>query len=137
MSKIKKCVGKEGFQRINYLYQASNLLATENASCSIASSLYSNLLVNISKKTVQRIGIDIKRTICKGCRSLLLAGITCKVRIKKKKVIWMCLECGTAKTFETVNKTYMPWSQSEESIVEILDYTPQENIQRKHMSDSH
>ncbi|KAJ8980681.1 hypothetical protein NQ317_013293, partial [Molorchus minor] len=78
MGKLKKCAGKEGFQRMNYLYQASNTLITENAASNIAASLYMNLLVNVSKKTVQRLDIEIKRTICKGCRNLLLAGLTCK-----------------------------------------------------------
>ncbi|KAJ8925717.1 hypothetical protein NQ315_009564, partial [Exocentrus adspersus] len=95
---------------------------TENTSCGVASALYCNLLVNVSKKTVQRMDIDIKRKICKGCRSLLLSGITCKVRIKKKRIIWRCLKCRTCKIFETKNKTYVPWSQRKESIVEILDY---------------
>lgn len=72
--------------------------------------------------------IPVKRTICKGCRTLLLAGVTAKVRIKKKNIVWSCLKCNTKKTFET-NDDYMPWSQKNESIVETLDFTP--NVKRK------
>lgn len=67
-------------------------------------------------------GIEVKRTICKGCRSLLLPGITSKVRIKKKKVIHHCLICRTRKVFITKNKNYTPWTMKSESLAEILEY---------------
>ncbi|CAH0551288.1 unnamed protein product [Brassicogethes aeneus] len=140
MSKVKKCVGKEGFQRVNYLYQVSNELATESIPCNVASTLYSNLLVNISKKTVQRIDIPIKRTICKGCRSLLLAGVTCTVRIKKKRAIWKCVKCNVEKRFDA-RREHVPWTQNKDSVVEILDYNPNtqsqltENVSKINIED--
>ncbi|KAJ3649235.1 hypothetical protein Zmor_020988 [Zophobas morio] len=121
-SKIKKCPGKDTFQRMNYLYQACNATATENAASNSASILYSNLLVAISKKAVQRLDIDLKRTLCKGCRSLLLAGVNCKVRIKKKRSIWICTNCSTSKVFDLRNPDYQPWPQQAESLVEVIDY---------------
>nr|CAH7765055.1 unnamed protein product [Callosobruchus chinensis] len=117
----KKCAGKEGFQRMNYLYQAANTLATENESKHVASIHYINLMQNISKKTVQRLDIDTKRTICKGCKSLLLAGVNCKVRLKKKRLHWTCSLCGRTKTFETKNRNYCPWQQNPDSIVQVVD----------------
>ncbi|CAG9865295.1 unnamed protein product [Phyllotreta striolata] len=123
MSTVKKCPGKEGFERINYLYQISNLMATKNQSCHVAASLYSNLLVNVSRKTVQRLDIQTKRTLCKSCRCLLLAGITCKVRVKKQKVTWTCLHCKKAKVFETRDRNYECWTEKPESLVETLDYS--------------
>ncbi|KAG5882737.1 hypothetical protein JTB14_004033 [Gonioctena quinquepunctata] len=117
---------------MNFLYQVSNLYLTENASSSLASSLYSNLMVNISRKTVQRMEIDLKRTICKRCRCLLLAGITCTVRIKKKRVIWKCMKCGDSKIFETKRKNYVPWTQNKESHVDIIDYGVEEPSVKDH-----
>ncbi|KAJ8960244.1 hypothetical protein NQ318_003969 [Aromia moschata] len=129
MSKVKQCVGKEGFQRMNYLYQASNAIATESKANNVASVFYTNLLVNVSKRQSKGCkDIAMKRTVCKGCRCLLLAGVTCKVRIKKKKVIWTCMSCRTSKVFEIRNRNYMPWTQRKESVVDILDYTPQQDL---------
>lgn len=65
----------------------------------------------------------MKRSICKFCRCILIAGITGRVRIKKKQVLWTCLKCSTQKKFETKNKDYLPWTLQEESIVETLDYS--------------
>ncbi|CAG9813512.1 unnamed protein product [Phaedon cochleariae] len=121
MSKLR-CTGKEGLQRMNYLYQISNMLATNSVAENTASSLNSNLLVNISRKTVQRMEIGLKRTICKSCRCLLLAGINCKIRITKKKLIQTCLKCHKSKILSIENKTYLPWTQQEESIVEVMDF---------------
>ncbi|KAF7279058.1 hypothetical protein GWI33_007692 [Rhynchophorus ferrugineus] len=122
MSNTKKCPGLESFQRMNYLYQASNALITENFPAYKASNHYTNLMINVSKKSVQRIDIEVKRTICKGCRSLLLPGITSKVRIKKKKVIHHCVVCTTRKVFMTKNRNYTPWTLKSESLAEILEY---------------
>lgn len=66
--------------------------------------------------------MDIKRTICKGCRAILLAGVTCKIRIKKKKAIWICIQCKTIKNFDLRNPDYKLWTQTDDSIVEVLDY---------------
>lgn len=65
----------------------------------------------------------MKRTICKSCRCLLLAGITCKVRVKKKKVIWTCLKCRHSKVYETKDKNYKCWTQKDESLVDVFDYS--------------
>ncbi|CAG9766049.1 unnamed protein product [Ceutorhynchus assimilis] len=132
----KKCVGKETFQRINYLYQLCNKLTTENRAAHIASNHYSNLAVNISKKAVQRLDIDIKRTLCKGCRSILIPGVTCKIRIKKKKVLKHCMKCSRVKVFDTRNKNYVPWSHREESLVELLDYADEESESKKNKMDT-
>ncbi|XP_044264923.1 ribonuclease P protein subunit rpr2-like [Tribolium madens] len=121
-TKIKKCAGKDNLQRLNYLYQACNAITTENETNHLASVMYSNLLVAISKKAVQRMDIEVKRTICKGCRCMLLAGITCKVRIKKKHSIWTCTKCNTAKVFPAQNPDYVPWNLQDDSVVETLQY---------------
>ncbi|XP_066155732.1 uncharacterized protein Rpp21 [Euwallacea fornicatus] len=123
----KKCAGKESLQRVNYLLQLANQLSMENPSSHIASLQYTNLAVSISKKAVQRLDTDIKRDLCKRCRSILVAGVTCKIRIKKKKIIKRCLKCTQAKIFNTRMKDFRPWSQKEESVIQLLDYTPKES----------
>ncbi|XP_030760139.1 ribonuclease P protein subunit rpr2-like [Sitophilus oryzae] len=130
MNKIKKCAGMESFQRMNYLYQICNAMATQSKASHRASVQYSNLMINISKKAVQRLDVEIKRTICKGCRSLLLPGITCKVRIKKKKLLHHCLLCSTTKVFPCKNKDYKLWVENP-SVVECLDYSLDRNNQQQ------
>lgn len=56
--------------------------------------------------------------------------MTCRVRIKKKKVVWTCIKCRTAKVFPTENGEHLTWTQKPESVVEILDYTPKEDIKQ-------
>ncbi|XP_066262615.1 uncharacterized protein Rpp21 [Euwallacea similis] len=123
----KKCAGKESLQRVNYLLQLANQLSMENPSSYIASLQYTNLAVSISKKAVQRLDTDIKRELCKRCRSILIAGVTCKIRIKKKKIIKRCLKCTQAKVFNTKMKDFRPWNQKDESVIQLLDYTPKES----------
>lgn len=79
--------------------------------------------------------IPIKRSLCKRCRTLLLAGLTCKVRIKKKRVVWTCLKCATSKVFPTVNSDYLTWTQKDESVIEILDYTPKEENNKQNVNE--
>lgn len=55
----------------------------------------------------------------------MIAGISCRVRIKKKHVKWICNKCGSAKVFRAT-EDYKVWSQTPEAIVEVLDYTPEE-----------
>ncbi|XP_060535387.1 ribonuclease P protein subunit p21-like [Cylas formicarius] len=135
MVNTKKCVGKDAFQRLNYLYQITNETATQSPSEHTASIHYSNLLINVSKKTVQRLDIGIKRTICKKCRTLLLAGITSKVRIRKKQLVHTCMTCKTPKVFDVQNRQYLLWSQQKESIEQILNYSPTgKNSQEKKLN---
>ncbi|XP_028128051.2 uncharacterized protein LOC114324412 [Diabrotica virgifera virgifera] len=103
LNTLKKCTQKEGMQRMNYLYQICNLMITENRTNNAAAAAYSNLLNNISRKTVQRLEIDMKRTICKACVCLLIVGVTAKIAIKKKKRILTCLRCNHSKIY-IINK---------------------------------
>ncbi|EGC29983.1 hypothetical protein DICPUDRAFT_12115, partial [Dictyostelium purpureum] len=69
----------DSFKRINYLYQASNLMlnGTNNQPLS---NFYSRVLKKVSQKQVIQISPSIKRTICKKCSLLLVPGHTSTVR---------------------------------------------------------
>ncbi|KAK9873589.1 hypothetical protein WA026_023146 [Henosepilachna vigintioctopunctata] len=121
MNKQKNCQGKESLQRINYLYQVANQLMGTNSANTKASIACSNLMIQVSKKSVQRIDVDVKRRICKACKTILLPGISCRVRVKKKMVKWVCLTCEKSKIFDSQGNETV-WSQRSESIVEIIDY---------------
>jgi RNase P subunit RPR2 len=94
--------------RMNYLYQAAHsvLDSTEKdkktkKSNQVVAAYYTQLMVGIGHKAVQRSSKEVKRTICKGCRGLLLPGQTAKVvfTAKHKKVGSICLLCKTKKIF--------------------------------------
>ncbi|XP_076228115.1 ribonuclease P protein subunit Rpp21 isoform X1 [Nomia melanderi] len=120
---IKLCQGKDIFERMNYLYQASHLMALKNR---VAASCYGNMMVGCAKKSVLRIESDIKKTICKCCQSPLIPGETAKVRLMSKPVKgvkWTCLICLSVKRYPT-KKGYKLWTEQENSVVQIYNYAP-------------
>lgn len=64
---------------------------------------YSRTLSKISAKNVLRLHSDMKRTLCKKCHLLLIAGETCSVRISNKRnrcyMIVTCGQCGTFRRY--------------------------------------
>lgn len=66
--------------------------------------------------------MDVKRTICKGCRAPAIPGVNTKVRIKKKHVIWRCCVCNTKKVYKAT-PDYAPWTLRQEAVVDVLDYS--------------
>lgn len=122
---VKLCQGKDVFERMNYLYQASHLLALKNR---VAASYYGHTMMGCAKKAVLRIEPDIKRTICKQCQSPLIPGETAKVRLYSKPVKgvrWTCLICLNSKKYPT-RKGYKLWIDQPEAIVEVLHYVPKQ-----------
>ncbi|KAK4884996.1 hypothetical protein RN001_001267 [Aquatica leii] len=117
---IKSVTGKDVFERINYLYQLSCITFKSNEN-NVASSLYSNLLMNISKKAVQRLEPNIKRSICKKCHNLLIPGVSATIRIRKKNVKWTCKRCHSTKVFKAV-PGYQLWIDNKEAIVETVQF---------------
>lgn len=118
----KLCQGKDIFERMNYLYQASYLMALKNR---VAASYYGNIMVGCAKKSVLRIESDIKRTICKCCQSPLIPGETARVRLVSKPVKgikWTCLTCLSIKRYPT-KKGYKLWTEQPNSVVQIFNYT--------------
>lgn len=119
-NKAKHCVGKDCFERFNFLYQLSNISLTKNKDQSV-NPFYLHLLLNSAKKCVYRLEPYVKRTICKKCNSLLIPGISAKVRIRKKRSLWHCNKCHATKSFNC-QSNYKLWIEDPKSIVEILEY---------------
>ena len=78
--------------RMNFLYQAAHTILTnqneknkksEKDSQTVA-AYYTQLMIGIGHKAVLRSSKELKRTICKGCRGLLLPGKTAKPVFNKK-----------------------------------------------------
>ena len=113
--------------RLNYLYQSASTILQEsknkgNKKLKIkkknlrkktnakkicknnekVANYYSQLMVRIGQGAVQRLSKNLKRTICKGCRSLLIPGTNaeiCKIDKKQRKFGSICSMCQTKKMF--------------------------------------
>lgn len=96
--------------RMNYLYQAAHVVLNENSSTKdktkrkgnqVVATYYTQLMVGIGHKSVQRSSKELKRTICKGCRGLLIPGVSASVTVdgKNKRIGSVCGQCKTKKLF--------------------------------------
>ncbi|KAL2737838.1 ribonuclease P protein subunit p21 [Vespula squamosa] len=121
----KVCQGKDVFERMNYLYQASHLIASKSR---VAASYYGNTMMGCARKAVLRMEPNIKRTICKRCHTPLIPGETARVRLCSKHikgVKWTCLICLNSKKYPT-RKGYKLWIDQPEAIVETFHYVPKQ-----------
>ncbi|XP_046739555.1 ribonuclease P protein subunit p21 isoform X2 [Diprion similis] len=126
---VKLCQGKDVLERMNYLYQASHLMAIQSKN-PVAASYYGNIMLGCAKKAVLRMSPDVKRTICKRCQLPLIPGDTARVRLVSKPmklVKWTCLTCGATRKFPT-KKGYKLWADQPEALVELFDYTPKQSV---------
>ena len=106
--------------RMNFLYQSADVLLSKKSSKSqqALAQHYTKLMVDISRKSVQRLSKNLKRTICKKCRTLLKPGLNAKFVNKKagrrkgsQKFGTLCLTCDTEKLFPKTKKADKPKKQ--------------------------
>ncbi|KAJ3404387.1 hypothetical protein CcCBS67573_g03497 [Chytriomyces confervae] len=76
----KQVTGADALVRMNYLYQASSLFS-QGASPSL-SRFYAQSMKTVAARMVLRMDPQVKRTICKGCCSLLIPGMNALVETK-------------------------------------------------------
>jgi ribonuclease P protein subunit RPR2 len=58
------------------------------------SKRYVELARRIGERYNVRFSKELKRSFCKNCNSLLISGVSCKVRLKNKTVFISCLKCN-------------------------------------------
>ncbi len=71
------------------------------------SKRYVELARRIGMKAGVRLQKEHKMFICNGCRSFLVPGVNCRVRIRAEfgaTVLITCLDCGTKKRYPTVRE---------------------------------
>jgi ribonuclease P protein subunit RPR2 len=71
------------------------------------SKRYVELAQRIAMRSGVRLGRERKQFICKNCKSLLVPGINCRVRVRPEygtHVVVTCLECGSAKRYPAVKE---------------------------------
>ena len=108
----KRCLG-ENYLRVNYLFQASKYLVSQNSTEDIKnmSANLGSLCFAVGRKGVIRMSSKIKRQLCKGCGNYLMPGISCRVRQSKKRqkhTVLFCNRCKTLKKFNS-NRYYELW----------------------------
>lgn len=60
----------------------------------VLSKRYVFLARRIGMRHRVRLPPHLKHRVCKGCGAYLVPGTSCRVRIKDRRVITTCLECG-------------------------------------------
>jgi dephospho-CoA kinase len=68
------------------------------------SKYYIDLLWKISKRNRVRIPLELKKLFCKKCHSFFVEGKNVETRVKKKRVLKKCLNCGKIKMISLKNK---------------------------------
>ncbi|CAG8716517.1 8589_t:CDS:2 [Dentiscutata erythropus] len=114
-------IHRELYQRMNFLYQAATLMTkSTNTKKSLIplSRFYISTMKSIGTKQVLRIDPSIKRTLCKKCESVLIPGVTSRIRIKPKpepQLQVLCTQCGTTRGYPA-RKGYQLFSEKSENI---------------------
>jgi ribonuclease P protein subunit RPR2 len=71
------------------------------------SKRYVELAQRIAMRSGVRLGRQRKQFICKNCKSLLVPGVNCRVRVRSEHgthVVVTCLECGLRKRYPAVKE---------------------------------
>ncbi|XP_072690019.1 ribonuclease P protein subunit p21 isoform X4 [Canis lupus baileyi] len=86
---------REAFQRLSFLYQDPNNQALARFYCHTERT--------IAKRLVLRRDPSVKRTLCRGCSSLLVPGLTCTQRQRRCRgqrwTVQTCLTCERSQRF--------------------------------------
>ena len=61
------------------------------------SKRYVALALKIRDRNRARLPVELKARFCKKCKSFLMPGKNCTVRVSGKMVVVSCLECGQVK----------------------------------------
>ncbi|XP_011162210.2 ribonuclease P protein subunit rpr2 isoform X1 [Solenopsis invicta] len=137
-NKNQLCPQKDTLHRVNYLYQASRLMALKNR---VAASYFGKNIQACCNKAQIRMEPNLKRTICKYCRGPLIPGETARVRLVSKPIKgikWTCLTCMMYTKRYPTKKGYKLWLDQPESVVETLYFKPKskETLQKPDSGDT-
>lgn len=113
---------KDIYRRMNFLYQAAHTVLVVSPQDWDLSRHYTSTLKTLARKNVLRLHPNLKRSLCKKCDIILIAGLTAKVRVKSEReehVVVTCIHCGFARRFLT-RKDYVLWHERPENIKEIV-----------------
>ncbi|XP_013080648.2 ribonuclease P protein subunit p21-like [Biomphalaria glabrata] len=110
-------VHKEIFQRVNFLYQAAQMVLKQDPKNIELCRYYISTMKTVAEKHVIRIHPCIKRTYCKKCNVVFVSGKTCRIRSRsqsEKHTVVTCLLCGNIKRYMW-RKNYSLWPDKDEA----------------------
>lgn len=89
-------------ERIHRLFSEAEKMAKENRMelC----RRYVEIARKISMKYLVRIPRVYRLRYCKKCLSYLVPGKNCRIRLKKRKVVLTCLNCGNKKRYPYIEE---------------------------------
>ncbi|XP_049571681.1 ribonuclease P protein subunit p21 isoform X1 [Orcinus orca] len=94
---------REAFQRLSFLYQAAHCVLAQDPENQALARFYCHTERTIAKRLVLRRDPSVKRTLCRGCSSLLIPGLTCTQRQRRCKAqrwtVQTCLTCQRSQRF--------------------------------------
>ncbi|XP_062952450.1 ribonuclease P protein subunit p21 isoform X1 [Cynocephalus volans] len=146
---------REAFQRLSFLYQAAHCVLAQAPENQALARFYCHTERTIAKRLVLRQDPSMKRTLCRGCSSLLIPGLTCTQRQRRHRgqcwTVQTCLTCQRSQRFLN-DPEHLLWGDRPEAQLgsqadlkppqplpntahPIPDHLPEEKIQRQ--SSSH
>ncbi|XP_036882759.1 ribonuclease P protein subunit p21 isoform X2 [Manis javanica] len=94
---------REAFQRLSFLYQAAHCVLGQDPENQALARFYCHTERIIAKRLVLRRDPSVKRTLCRGCSSLLIPGLTCTQRQRRCRgqrwTVQTCLTCQRSQRF--------------------------------------
>jgi len=117
---------REAFLRMNLLQQAATMQVL-NKNPNLA-RFYAHVMKSIAQKLVIRLDTSVKRSICKRCGGVLIAGVSSKVRVngeRDKHVNITCTSCHYTRSF-VAGKGHKPFSQKTKTN-EVIEGAHQQN----------
>ncbi|XP_004999436.2 ribonuclease P protein subunit p21 isoform X3 [Cavia porcellus] len=94
---------REAFQRLSFLYQAAHCVLAQDPENQALARFYCHTERTIAKRLVLRQDPSVKRTLCRGCSSLLIPGLTCTQRQRRRRgqrwTVQTCLTCQRSQRF--------------------------------------
>uniref|UniRef100_A0A8C6EX96 Ribonuclease P/MRP subunit p21 n=2 Tax=Marmota TaxID=9992 RepID=A0A8C6EX96_MARMA len=94
---------REAFQRLSFLYQAAHCVLAQDPENQALARFYCHTEKTIAKRLVLRQDPSVKRTLCRGCSSLLIPGLTSTQRQRRRRgqrwTIQTCLTCQRSQRF--------------------------------------
>ncbi|KAK0222063.1 RNAse P Rpr2/Rpp21/SNM1 subunit domain-containing protein, partial [Armillaria fumosa] len=107
---VNSVPNKDIIQRLKFLYQASVYLngvtsqspRRRRVTTSDLSRSYVSSMKVVGQKTVVKMDPSVKRTICKGCNTILVPGSTVTIRANKSAshghvMVYTCTHCKTTR----------------------------------------
>uniref|UniRef100_A0A671G6A2 Uncharacterized protein n=1 Tax=Rhinolophus ferrumequinum TaxID=59479 RepID=A0A671G6A2_RHIFE len=109
---------REAFQRLSFLYQAAHCVLAQDPENQALARFYCHTERTIAKWLVLRRDPSVKRTLCRGCSSLLIPGLTCTQRQRRCRgqhwTVQTCLTCQRSQRFLN-NPGHVLWGDRPEA----------------------